>query len=70
MKITIESTDKLTNYDGTPVRVWEGVTAGGAKCYVFVRALAVHKTQNASEFERELKRDLPPGRAIPPRHIL
>ena len=70
MRITIESTEKLTDYDGVQVRVWEGVTEGGAKCFVFVRALAVHQSQDAAEFERELKRDLPPGRPIPLRHIL
>ena len=38
MKMTIESTDQITAIDGVKVRGWEGVTAGGVKCVVFVPA--------------------------------
>ena len=63
MKITIESTDQLTDVEGVPVRVWRGVTEGGARCIVLVHRLAVHESEPAEAFERELKR------MAVPRHV-
>ena len=65
MQIQIESTDQITHMDGVPCRVWRGVTADGTECLVFVHRLAVHKAQDASQFERELTEQLPPGRHFP-----
>lgn len=65
MQVQIESTDKLTTIDGVPVRVWNGVTAEGTPCLVFVHRIAVHKDHDSSQFERELQEQLPPGRHIP-----
>ena len=70
MKIQIEATDKLTQIDGVPVRLWEGVTELGTKCKVFVHRIAVHKTEDCSQFEQELAELLPPGRHIELRDIL
>lgn len=70
MKITIESTPHITYVNGEKVRVWNGVTERGVKCIVFVQQLAVAITDDASEFERELEEQLPPGAVIPLRHIL
>ncbi len=70
MKITIESTDKLTEIDGVSVRIWTGVTAEGTKCFVFVHRIAVHFSVNTQQFERELKEQLQPGRVFDLRQIL
>jgi len=70
MKMTIESTDQLTFLDGMKVRVWKGVTERGIACVVFVRQLAVAEGKDASQFDEELKRQLPPGTIVDLRHVL
>lgn len=70
MKITIESTNKLTHFDGVPVRVWMGTTESGVQCHVFVHRIAVREDQNAEQFERELKEQLPAGQVFDLRHVL
>jgi len=69
MKLTIESTDKLTVMDGIPVCVWNGVTKAGVKCLVFVHRLAVHNDEDQSQFDRELVEQLPPGIVVPLREV-
>lgn len=66
MKIAITSTEQLTEVDGVPVRVWDGVTEGGVPVKVFVHRLAVHKDEDCAAFERELREFPPPG---PDRHV-
>ena len=70
MKIQIEVTDQLTDIDGVPVRVWEGVTENRVKCKVFVHRIAVNKAYDLGPFERELAEQMPPGRYVDLRHIL
>lgn len=70
MKLTIEATEKFTHVDGVHVRVWDGVTEQGTKCIVFVHRIAVHNSENADQFERELKEQLPPVRVFDLRHVL
>ena len=75
MKITIESTDKLTTIAGVPVRVWDGTTADEVKCLVFVHRLAVRDDQDAAQFDRELREMAQPDEmrrlpVIPLRNIL
>jgi hypothetical protein len=70
MKITIESTDQLTDFEGVPVRVWKGVTERGAECFVFVHRIAVDNSQDAAQFELELKEMLPRGQVFDLRLIL
>ncbi len=68
MEIQITSTDKITELDGVPVRVWEGVTASGIACKVFVHRIALRDDAPAAEdarFAAELKEQLPPGRFVP-----
>lgn len=60
MKIEITVTSTLTDLDGVPVRVWNGVTEGGQEVLVFVQRLAVHKDQDQMAFERELEETMPP----------
>lgn len=55
MKITMESTDKITMLAGVPVRLWAGVSEGGVPCHVFVHRLAVHEDEQQAEFDRELE---------------
>jgi hypothetical protein len=70
MEIMIESTDQLTMIDGVAVRYWEGVTANGVRCKVFVHRIAVLKSEDYEQFDRELKELLPPGRHVPLSAIL
>jgi hypothetical protein len=70
MEIMIKATETLTTLDGVPCRLWEGITAGGVACKVFVHRVAVHKDADSEQFERELKEQLPPGQYIPLRMIL
>lgn len=74
MKITIESTTRLTEVNGIPARVWEGHTDSGIPVVCLVTRVAVHKDQNTEQFERELKEQKPPSpaaiEAIPLRMII
>lgn len=70
MRILIEATDTLTSLNGVPVRLWEGTTESGVKCRVFVHRITVHKDEDASQFDKELKEQLPPGRHVPLSAIL
>jgi hypothetical protein len=63
MKANIESTTRLvnmmvrcgTNGHGMPARIWQGVTEGGVKFYLFVTRVAVGKNADNAQFEAELK---------------
>lgn len=64
MKITITSTPVVTEIDGRPCRLWEGVTESGHPCQVFVAAVAA--VGNEREFEKELLSiEAPPESAVP-----
>lgn len=85
MKITIESTEKITSLitgDGhhtVSARIWEGFTESGIPVHCFITRIAPtveDKPENAAqfgEFERELKEQRKPSveiAAIPLRLIL
>lgn len=70
MKLTIRATANMVTLDGVRCRVWEGVTAGGVPCKVFVHRLAVAKDEDTAQFDRELSEQLPPGQAVPLRMVL
>ena len=74
MKITMESTSQIVNASGLDCRVWEGVTERGVKVHVLVTRVAVHKDQDCSQFEPELKEQRAPTveaqQAFPARMIL
>lgn len=55
MKVTLTPTNQITFHNGAPVRVWHGVTEQGARCLVFVAGISVPDTEDAAEFDRELK---------------
>jgi hypothetical protein len=70
MELLIESTDHVTTIDGVECRVWEGVTAGGLACYVFVRLVAVVFPRDQAALEAELRVTLQPATLQPLRDVL
>ena len=60
MKITIESTTKVIEVNGVPARVWQGVTSRGVPITCLITRVAVERTADASEFEKDLKEKAPP----------
>jgi hypothetical protein len=60
VKIQITSTNKYAELDGVLVRLWEGITEGGARCLVYVHRIAVAEGQDQEEFDRELEEKLAP----------
>lgn len=71
MEIQIKSTDQLTTIDGVTVRLWQGVTADGIPCQVFVHMIAAIEDGKGATaaLDRELK-ELPPPREVALRAIL
>lgn len=68
MKVTLENTDRIVELmvgDGqrVPARLWEGVTDSGIPCHAFITRIAVHKDEDASQFERELQEQRAPRAA-------
>jgi hypothetical protein len=80
MKLTIESTDRTvfvrasaTARDEIECRIWEGHTETGIAVQVLIPRIAVHKTQDCSQFEAELREHKPPSAemlAFPLRMVL
>lgn len=55
MKITLESTSQIVQFNGINCRVWEGKSESGARLTAFVVRIAVDPEDDASELERELR---------------
>jgi hypothetical protein len=73
MKLTIENTPRIVEVNGVPARVWEGETESGIKVQCLITRVAVHKSQDCSQFESELQETLPPRseeNAFPLRMVL
>lgn len=73
MKVTLVNTSKIVELNGVPARVWEGETESGIKIHAFITRIAVEKSQDTSQFEKELKEQKPPSadvEAIPLRMII
>ena len=73
MKITIETTSKIVEVNGVPARIWEGHTESGIPVHCYVTRTAVHRDEDASQFERELEAQRAPSAdvaAIPLRLIV
>ena len=78
MKITIESTEKITNLEireglhgiSMPARIWEGVTESGIPVHCFVTRIAPtledtpDNAERFREFELELKEQRKPSVGI------
>lgn len=59
MKVTLESTAQIVELDTAmggrmPARLWVGQTENGIAVHAFITRIAVHKDDDASQFEREL----------------
>lgn len=60
MKAKIESTDQIVTISAvgftgqTKARVWEGVTENGVAFVAYIPLVQVHRSENNSQFEREL----------------
>lgn len=55
MEIIAKPTGVLSIIHGTPVRLWDATTELGARCTLFVAAVAVDKnSENIAEFEESL----------------
>lgn len=63
MKVTLENTTRVVSLNGIDCRVWEGVTERGVKVHALIPRIAVHKDDDASQFEAELKEQKPPSDA-------
>ena len=73
MKITIESTTKISSLNGIDCRVWEGTSERGVPVIVFIPRIMVKNTDDCTQFETELKEQQRPSvavEAIPLRFIL
>jgi hypothetical protein len=73
MKVQLHSTEKIVQINGVPARVWEGITEAGIQCHAYITRIAVHKDDDATEFEKELQEHSPPSadvQAIPLRMII
>ena len=64
MKITLQSTEKVVTLNGLPARIWEGKTESGIEVHAYITRIAVEKTNDTSEFERELQEHKPPTAAV------
>lgn len=60
MEIHLKSTTLITAVNGIRGRIWEGVTARGAKVHAIIPIIAVDQEQDHEEFERELQ-EVPPA---------
>lgn len=69
MKATIESTEKIIEFNGIPARVWEGETESGIKCHFYITRVSVSADEISIErFQEELQQHRPPSvetQAIP-----
>jgi hypothetical protein len=54
MKITLENTDQIIQFNGVPARVWVGKTESGIEVEAFITRIAVHKDQDHTQFQKEL----------------
>jgi hypothetical protein len=74
MKMTIESTSQIVQVNGVPARVWTGATESGIAVQALITRVAVLKTDDNSQFERELRETPAPvadePRAFPLRFTL
>jgi hypothetical protein len=74
VKITIESTSEIvTLNDGVQARVWEGETESGVKVQCLITRIAALKTDDLSQFDRELNEQREPiaaARAFPLRMLI
>jgi hypothetical protein len=66
MKLTIESSDKVTTIDGVDCRIWEGWTESGTRCVVLVHEVLMAEGEDWERFGAEMREIGPPKFHIPP----
>lgn len=65
MKIIIENTTKVIEFNGLPARIWEGHTESGIKIHCYITRVAIDKDESrAGEFEKELQEQKAPSPEI------
>lgn len=65
MKVTIESTTKVIEFNGLPARIWEGTTDSGIKVHCYITRVAIDKDETRTEeFEKELQEQKVPSPEI------
>lgn len=72
MKIELQSTAQIVECNGVACRVWEGTTAAGVKLTAFIVRVAVERSDDSRQFERELLETTQPRPlgVWPPRMVL
>jgi hypothetical protein len=55
MKLEIESTEKIVVQNGIPARIWNGKTAAGVPVTCYIAHVAVDRSEDSSELDRELR---------------
>jgi hypothetical protein len=64
MKITIESTEMITEVARVTCRVWRGVTEGGVACDLAIPMIRAREDADRAEFEAELQKLPEPTKAL------
>ncbi len=64
MKITVESTTKIVEVNGTPARIWQGTTAAGIPITALITSVAVDREQDQAEFDADLTEHAAPTVAV------
>ena len=73
MKLTLESTQQMSEVNGVPGRVWVGRTERGVEVQALITRVAVHNSADHSQFEAELREahaPAPKEAAFPLRMVL
>lgn len=76
MKLTLENTTKIIEFNGLPARVWEGTTETGIKVHAFITRVAVDQNEPPEVIDlfrrelQEMKAPSPEVEAIPLRMII
>jgi len=60
MQVTIKPTNNVTNYQGTPCRVWVGRTDQGIACAFYVARHGVERLDQEQVFEQALREHVNP----------
>jgi hypothetical protein len=64
MKMTIESTEMITEIAGVSCRVWRGVTERGIACDLAIPIIRVREEADRTDFEQQLRALPAPSDAV------
>ena len=54
MIIILESTSEIVEVNNVPARIWEGETDSGIKVYALITRIAVGRSEDTEQFDKEL----------------